>query len=225
MMATTVDAAVESRARQSLGASNDAIRAMVARAVASHGKPGGRLVDVGCGRGDLWPDVRSFVGSYCGMDAVRYDAFPAAADFVHVDLDAASWPLPAGSADMVTAVETIEHLENPWAFLRQLAAIAKVGGLVVVTTPNQLSVLSLLTLAGKGRFSAFQDAHYPAHRTALLASDLRRAASAGGLHVLEVVYSGRGRVPLTPWHYPAAISRRTPRWCSDNLMIVGRKVR
>ena len=84
--------------------------------------------------------------SYCGLDAVRYHGFPIDAEFRQLDLDAPQWPIAAGEADVVTAVETIEHLENPWAFMRALVEIAKPGGWVVVTTPNQLSALSLMTL-------------------------------------------------------------------------------
>ena len=54
-------------------------------------------------------------------------------------------------------METIEHLENPRAFVRKLVRLAKPGGWVVVTTPNQRSLLSLLTLMTKGKFSHFQD--------------------------------------------------------------------
>ena len=124
---------------------------------------------------------------------------------------------------MVTAVETIEHLENPWAFMRALVELARPGGWVVVTTPNQLSVLSVATLVIKRRFSAFQDAHYPAHRTALLEIDLRRAAGECGLVSVEVLYSQAGRVPLTPWHYPAALANLFPRALSDNVLMMGRK--
>ena len=154
---------------------------------------------------------------------MRYQGFPIDAEFCQIDLDRTPWPIAPQEADVVTAVETIEHLENPWAFMRALVELARPGGWVVVTTPNQLSVLSLATLITRRRFSAFQDAHYPAHRTALLEVDLRRAASECGLDLVDVVYSHTGRVPLTPWHYPAALARSFPRALSDNLLLIGRK--
>jgi len=212
---------VQTRARLSLGSSSDAIYRMVARAMDAHAACG-CLVDVGCGGGGLWREVHARFTRYRGFDAVRYEALPSECEFSLVDLDGDQWPFEA-SADVVAAIETIEHLENPWAFVRRLASIAKPGALVIVTTPNQLSALSLLTLLVKRRFSAFQDAHYPAHRTSLLESDLRRAVGAAGLDLVEVAYSGHGRLPLTPWHYPAPISGLFPRALSDNLMIVARK--
>jgi 2-polyprenyl-3-methyl-5-hydroxy-6-metoxy-1,4-benzoquinol methylase len=214
---------LEARARQSLGSSHEAIYRMVARGLSARGIARGRLVDVGCGGGALWRAIAGRFDEYCGLDCVRYDDLPAAATFHRVDLDAPEWPVADGGADVVTAVETIEHLENPWAFVRALVRIVKPGGWVVVTTPNQLSLLSLATLLAKRRFSAFQDAHYPAHRTALLESDLRRLAREAGLEEVAVEYSHRGRLPLLAAHYPAALARLFPRALSDNVMLIGRK--
>jgi 2-polyprenyl-3-methyl-5-hydroxy-6-metoxy-1,4-benzoquinol methylase len=211
------------RARQSLGASSAAIYDMVARRLEAH-DIGGRLLDVGCGGGALWRVVRHRFTECWGLDAVRYEGLPIDVEFREVDLDAPDWP-PVPAADLVVAVETIEHLENPWAFMRQLAAHATPGGWVVVTTPNQLSALSLVTLLYKRRFSAFQDPHYPAHRTALLESDLHRAVVAAGLEPVETAYSLCGRLPLTGWHYPRSIANAFPRALSDNLMLLARKPR
>lgn len=217
---------LEARARQSLGSSHSAIYQMVDRALSARGIAGGRLVDVGCGSAGLWQRLAPRFATYCGLDAVRYQGFPNDAEFWPIDLDdlaTTRWPIAIGEADVVTAVETIEHLENPWAFMRALVELVRPGGWVVVTTPNQLSVLSLATLVIKRRFSAFQDAHYPAHRTALLEIDLRRAAGECGLRSVDVLYSHAGRVPFTPWHYPAALGTWLPRALSDNLLIIGRK--
>ena len=93
----------------------------------ARGIHGGTLVDVGCGQGALWRAVGDRFSRYCGLDAVRYDGFPADGEFCRVDLDAAEWPIADASADVVTAVETIEHLENPWAFMRRLSALARPG--------------------------------------------------------------------------------------------------
>jgi 2-polyprenyl-3-methyl-5-hydroxy-6-metoxy-1,4-benzoquinol methylase len=214
---------VEARARQSLGSSHDAIYRMVDAALAARDISGGRLVDVGCGTGGLWKLVSRRFDSYCGLDAVRYEGFPGGAEFRQIDLDAPHWGLSENEADVVAAVETIEHLENPWAFMRALVRLARPGGWVVVTTPNQLSALSLITLLAKRRFSSFQDGHYPAHRTALLEIDLRRIAGECALEEMQIAYSQSGRVPLTGWHYPAGVARLCPRRLSDNLMIIGRK--
>src|SRR5262245_6675996 len=98
--------ALEARARLSLGSSSDAIYRMVADALAARGVAGGRLVDVGCGGGALWAAMRGRFDRYSGLDAVRYDSFPADAEFHQMDLDSASWPIADGDGDVVTAVDT-----------------------------------------------------------------------------------------------------------------------
>jgi len=214
---------VEARARQSLGASEAAIYSMVAKALRERHSGGGVLVDVGCGTGRLWPYLRDRFARYVGVDAVRYEEFPAEAEFHRVDLDGCHSSLPDACADVVASVETIEHLENPRAVMRELTRLAKPGGWIIVTTPNQLSLLSLLTLVVKRRFNAFQDVHYPAHITALLEVDLHRIAAECGLRDVCVEYSLQGRLVWTPWHYPKFLARLFPRALSDNLLLIGRK--
>lgn len=214
---------VAARARQSRGISNEEIYRMVSRALAARGASGEVLVDVGCGTGTLASFVRPRFRRYVGVDAVAYEGFPADSQFHLLDLDTGRVPLPDGYADAVTAVEVIEHLENPRAFVRELARLVRPGGWVAVSTPNQLSLLSLLSLVVKRRFAHFQDAHYPAHLTALLEVDLRRIAAECGLQEVGIEYSRHGRVPLTPTHYPRLLTGGFPRLLSDNLVLVGRR--
>jgi 2-polyprenyl-3-methyl-5-hydroxy-6-metoxy-1,4-benzoquinol methylase len=211
-----------SRARQSLGTSSDAIYQLV-NTLLRERRASGVLADVGCGTGNLFRALGSQFSCCIGVDAVRYDGLPPGVDFRPVDLDAGRLPLDDGEADVVAAVETIEHLENPRAFCRELTRGTRAGGWIVITTPNQLSLLSLSTLVVKQRFSAFQDAAYPAHRTALLEIDLRRMAAECELRDVEVHFTCRGRVPLSAGHFPGALARRFPRALSDNLVLIGRR--
>jgi 2-polyprenyl-3-methyl-5-hydroxy-6-metoxy-1,4-benzoquinol methylase len=214
---------LEARALQSRGTSGEAIYAMVEALVSARHPGGGVLADVGCGTGTLCRRLGDLFTHCIGVDTVRYDGLDASVEFVMHDLDRPDIPLPDACAAIVTAVETIEHLENPWAFGRELARLATPGGWVVVTTPNQLSVLSKTTLVLKNAFNAFQDASYPAHRTALVELDLRRVLTEAGLVDVAVRYSGQGRMPFTGGHYPRPISRLARRGCSDNVAIVARK--
>ena len=222
MTSAAIAADVQARARLSLGRGHQAIHATVARVLDARGAQG-TLADVGCGTGDLWRATAGRFSRCIGVDAVRYDGLPDAVEFRAADLDRARLPLDDGSVDAAAAVEVIEHLENPRAFCRELTRITKPGGWVVVTTPNQVSAVSLLTLTLKGRFGAFQDSEYPAHRTALLPIDLERIAAECGLREVALAFTGWGRVPLTPWHYPAGLAAMWPRGLSDNVVMVGRR--
>ena len=197
---------------------------MVADALAARDIRGERFVDVGCGGGQLQAFVRDRFDRYVGVDGVRYDDFPAEAEFHELDLDQGRVPLPDGVADVAAAVETIEHLENPRALARELVRLTKPGGWVILTTPNQRSVLSLLTLLTKGSFSAFQDADYPAHITALLEVDLARIGAELGLVDAGFAYSRHGRLPFTAAHYPIAVAGLFPRALSDNLLYIARRL-
>lgn len=214
---------VTARAQQSEGTSNRAIYEMVAAAVNDVSGPDAILYDVGCGAGHLRPFVLDRVARYVGIDLLRYDAFPADAEFLPANLDADRIDLPDAGADVVAAVETIEHLENPRAFMRDLVRLAKPGGWVIVTTPNVLSWLSKLSLMVKGHFTAFGPGEYPAHITPVLEIDLQRIAAECGLAEVRLRYSGQGRIVLTPRHFPRALSRLFPRGLSDNLLICGKK--
>jgi 2-polyprenyl-3-methyl-5-hydroxy-6-metoxy-1,4-benzoquinol methylase len=213
---------VEVRARQSRGASSAAVYRLVASVLRERHSGGGTLLDVGCGTGNLWAYLHGLYDRYVGADVLRYAGFPADAEFHLVDLDAQRLRLPDGMTDTAVAVETIEHLENPRAFFRELVRLTRPGGLVVVTTPNQLSLLSKLTLLVKNQFNAFQDGCYPAHLTALLETDLVRIARECGLADGDTRFSGSGRIPGTPWHWPGCLGFRG-RPFSDNVLLVARK--
>ncbi|MBK1988964.1 methyltransferase domain-containing protein [Sphaerospermopsis aphanizomenoides BCCUSP55] len=214
---------VEKRARQSLGGSSDPVYQMVARTVKQLHPDSDVLIDVGCGSGKLWSFVGNLTNRYIGVDVVRYADLPAEIEFIPFNLDIGKAPLPDGFADVICAVETIEHLENPRAFMRELVRLAKPGGLVIVTTPNQLSWLSKLTLILKNQFNAFQEAPglYPAHITALLEIDLIRIFTECGLSDVEIYYTDCGRIPFTPWHWPNSLGFRG-RAFSDNILCVGK---
>ncbi len=214
--------AVETRVLASRGASASAVYRMAADAIATRHSRGGTLVDVGCGGGAFGEWTRGRFDRYVGVDAVRWEGFPAHGGMVLADLDGGV-PLPDGCGDVVAALETIEHLENPRAFARELVRLARPGGWVVVTTPNQLSLLSKATLLLHDEFNAFRAGSYPAHLTALLEVDLRRIAGECGLTDVAVAFSGRGRMPLGGRHWPAALSRAFPRAFSDNVLLAGRK--
>ena len=214
---------VAERAKQSLGGSSDPVYQMVAKAL-NQLNSGGVLVDVGCGSGRLWSFIGDRIDHYLGVDVVRYDGLPDAIEFIPFDLDSGKVSLADGSADLVCAVEVIEHLENPRSFVRELVRLVKPGGFVIVTTPNQLSLLSKLTLILKNQFNAFQEAPglYPAHITALLEIDLIRIFTESGLTNIQINYSNVGRMPFSPWHWPKSLGLGD-RAFSDNILCMGKK--
>lgn len=58
--------------------------------------------------------------------------------------------------DLITAVEIIEHLDNPRHLLRELRKLLRPGGLLVVTTPNIEHWIARLKFALKGEIKHFE---------------------------------------------------------------------
>src|SRR5688572_6502341 len=98
----------ESRARQSLGSSEDAIYRTVAELLDER-RADGILADIGCGTGNLSRFVAGRFQRVIGVDVVRYPGLPPQLDFRQGDLDRDPLPLRDGEADAAVAVETIEH--------------------------------------------------------------------------------------------------------------------
>jgi SAM-dependent methyltransferase len=204
------------------GRSDDAIL-RAAAAVVTRRRPGTveLLLDLGCGQGQLRPHVAGLCARYVGVDLSRHGGTWAEGEFVEADLSR-PLPFPDGAADVVVSVETVEHLENPRALLREATRVLRPGGLLVVTTPNQESLLSLASLLWHGEFSAFREAPglYPSHVSALLGVDLRRMAAECGLRDVELSYTDHGRVPGTARHWPRGL---TGRRFSDNVVLSARR--
>ena len=192
----------------------------------------GQLIDVGCGTGRLYSELHGCFTRYVGVDVVRYDGFPVATDasFHLCDLDALQRTDQLQPADIVCCIETIEHLENPRALVRSLDALSKPGGRIIVSTPNQLSLLSKLCLLTRNEFVHFQERPglYPAHLTALLECDLRRLASEMAWTDVTILFSGEGRMPGTSARWPRWLTATTGwrgRAFSDNVVLSARKRR
>lgn len=111
-----------------------------------------RVADVGAGRGYFSRVLCEKLAAEHGLDPRAHvfacDVIPASFEFegigcekIHHD---GRLPWPDASFDAVVSIEVVEHVEDQFAFLRELARIAKPGGLVIVTTPNVLNMNSRL---------------------------------------------------------------------------------
>lgn len=134
---------------------------------------GRRVLDVGCGTGDLGAVLTS---RGCRVSGVEADeaAAAAAADVLErvVVADPAAGPLSAhfeaGSFDVLVLVDVLDHLEDPVGVLRDARSLLAGGGRVVVSVPNVTHGSVRLALL-QGRWDAARSRVHCYDRAGLLA--------------------------------------------------------
>lgn len=97
------------------------------------------VLDFGCGTGILLDELqRAGVGSCLGVEmspwACRYGRERFGLTMLNEDIMSA--PLAEGSFDAIIMSHVIEHLPDPPTILRRLASLLRVGGTLMICTPN-----------------------------------------------------------------------------------------
>ncbi|MGM5033871.1 class I SAM-dependent methyltransferase [Tardiphaga sp. 803_E3_N1_3] len=114
---------------------------------------GGRLLDFGCGSGGFLKSVSGFerIGfEVASLDSHERLPFPViTGDFLSI---VRSGKIEAGSFDVVTAWDVLEHLPNLETYVAALKSLLRPGGLLCFSVPNVGSMFA--KLAG-GRWNAF----------------------------------------------------------------------
>jgi len=116
-----------------------------------------RILDMPCGAGAMAGRLieAGFNDIVCADIDERSFALEGAR-FVKVDLRDPT-PFPGGSQDVVICIECIEHLENPFHLIRELARILATGGELIISTPNVLSTNARSKFLSAGYFPHFTD--------------------------------------------------------------------
>jgi len=150
---------------------------------------GRTALDVGCGAGLLAEPLARMGATVTAVDAApelitaakaHADASGLAIDYRAIGVEGLG-----GRFDLITAMEVIEHVADPSAFVASLAARLAPGGLLILSTPNRTAWSRLITITlaeGTGRIPRGTH-HYdefitPEEMTAML--------SAVGMEVTDV---------------------------------------
>jgi 2-polyprenyl-3-methyl-5-hydroxy-6-metoxy-1,4-benzoquinol methylase len=118
-------------------------------------KQGSRVLDLGAGTG-AWAARLTALGH--AVTCVERDVDRFVLDSVaciDADLNADFAAAVEGTFDVITAIEVIEHLENPRHFLRQARTLLKDDGIFLITTPNIECVPGRLRFLRSGQFRMF----------------------------------------------------------------------
>lgn len=119
---------------------------------------GKRALDVGCGAGLLAEPLARLGAKVTAVDAsealIEAAKAHAAGMSLAIDYRASGVEDLDGQFDLVTSMEVVEHVADPAAFVRQLAARLAPGGLLLMSTPNRTAWSKLMTITlaeGLGR--------------------------------------------------------------------------
>jgi SAM-dependent methyltransferase len=122
--------------------------------VALAGAPAARVLDVGCGTGDLLEDLAARFprSELYGVDISTARLRPAAVDGGRVrvaDADVqCGLPFRASVFDGAFCTEVLEHLKQPRRGLEEILRVLRPGGWAVVTVPNATGFAPFHRLGG-----------------------------------------------------------------------------
>jgi 2-polyprenyl-3-methyl-5-hydroxy-6-metoxy-1,4-benzoquinol methylase len=151
----------------------------------------GRLLDIGCGNGTFLAAMRE-----CGWDVLGVEPDPEAARLareisgLHVvtgTLEEAR--LTANSIDAITLNHVIEHVPDPISMLEEICRVLRVGGKLVIATPN------IESLGHRVSGASWPDLDPPRHLHLFSLRALRAVAEKAGLQIQCL----RSRVAFRSW--------------------------
>lgn len=138
------------------GMRHDELRQLMA--VYTKCKPSPKVLDVGCGKGELLRSLQSYAIELHGCDWL-----PDLSDskevitFRQTDLNRNGL---AGyddqSFDVVLCSDVIEHMESPAMLLREISRVLRPDGIAIVSFPNSWNLLERLRFLFKASFRRFR---------------------------------------------------------------------
>jgi len=133
---------------------HDTILELINRYVAK----GTEILDLGCGEGDF--SRRLLDDNYRAIAVDGYNLYwrnpQIPLRIANFDSEFAATVSPDGKRyDAIAAIEIIEHVENPFLFLRECYKLLNPNGLLFLTSPNVESITSRIVFLYTGRLKAF----------------------------------------------------------------------
>jgi len=174
-----------------------------------------KVLDIGAGRGGLTTLLRD-LGHQVEAADLHPNHFQIGGIRCHAANAQEELPFADRAFDCVVAVELIEHLENPWVFIREAMRILNDNGSLIVTSPNVVTLMSRLTFVVTGCLPYFRDSSFNGcyHATPIFPWTIERAALVAGARVVETRYS------RVDWPRATDIPRRMSRYRSRLLNYV-----
>ena len=166
-------------------------------------QPGKSALDIACGAGAMSQRLGDSGMRVLGLDALPGIFRAKGPTICHAGTDAnARFEATVTEAvDLVVAMEIVEHVENPRAFLRSCFACLRPGGVLFLTTPNTDSSYSVVSLLLNGHFARFDDAYLrnDGHISPICRHQLLAAGADAGFELISEAGFGRDQVAARSW--------------------------
>lgn len=218
------------------------------RLLMPHLSPTAKILDLGAGEGyfsmlvgnvlrEQWGIAPAEVLSACDVtpEIFRYDEIPC----TRIETDG-HLPYGNGTFDAVCSLEVVEHVEDQFAFCREIARVLRPGGTAFISTPNILNLNSRYRSLHSGFATLFNPlpltgadvVHTSGHIHPVSYYYLAFALYRAGMRAVSVDYDRfkRSALAILAWSWPFVLlghigfllklRRRNPALVSENAALL-----
>ena len=144
-------------------------------------KPGATVVEVGVGTGEFLALFEDVADRQVGVDLTPGMLHQAKSRHANIELvlaDGAALPFPSRSFDVVASAQTLHHIRDPLAVVKEMRRVVRDDGVVLIV--DQVATESVEEATAMNELDRLRD---PSHAACRPPSALRILVAAAGLHV------------------------------------------